>query len=72
MPYELRHNELVDDNGICYNECKDCDGISTMLKGDNLHLGENYEKDKKNYWRTHKKRRFEVRINLENKIVKVG
>jgi len=43
-----------------------------MIRGENLHLGADHGDDMQNYWRLHGERRFEVRINLENRIVKVG
>lgn len=43
-----------------------------MLKGKKLHLGDDCDKDLMSLWRLKGKRRFEIRINLENKIVKVG
>jgi len=43
-----------------------------MIRGENLHLGADCDSNMQNYWRSHGERRFEVRINLENRIVKVG
>jgi len=51
MPFSIRHDEEVRDADICYNETSDCDGISKMLKGDKLYLGEDYNTNMNNYWR---------------------
>jgi len=43
-----------------------------MLKGDKLHLGEDYDENMKNIWRLNGERKFEIRVNLEKRIIKVG
>jgi len=43
-----------------------------MLKGDELHLGEDYDENMQNIWRLNGERKFEIRINLEKRIIKVG
>lgn len=43
-----------------------------MIKGDKLHLGEDFYSNKQNYWRLNSQRRFEIRINLKNRILKIG
>lgn len=72
MPYSHRHNKGVSDFNLCYYEKGDSYGISKMLRGEKLHFGEDHKDNMQNYWRVHNNRRFEIRIYLKDKLLRVG
>ena len=73
MPFLLRNNEAFSKIGIYYYESRNSSSISKILKGKKLQLGGKFEIDlENNIWRKTGERRFEVRVNLEKRIFKVG
>ena len=57
---------------MCYNEYSDSCGISKMIKGKQLHLGNDFNINDDNYWQHNNSRRFEIRIDLSKKFMRIA
>jgi len=53
---------------MCYSEMSNDFGVTKMLKGSQLNLGDTFKINKSNYWSSNDSRRFEVRISLHKLI----